>query len=268
MADDTTDRSLPPIYADDSPDIREAVQRRYTAVAERGSCCGPAASSCCDSDTAAGRLYSAEELAAITDEAAAAAAGCGNPTAFAELRPGETVLDLGSGGGIDCFLAAKQVGPEGRVIGIDMTVAMVDLARQNAAKLEAHNVVFKLAQIEALPEPDGTVDAIISNCVVNLAPDKQQVFNEAFRVLAPGGRLYVSDIVLTRELPPEVAGDWDQWAGCIAGAQLKDVYLGEIREAGFTDIDVISDVPAAIGSGDGSPGAVRSISVRAVKPAG
>ncbi|MDA1258021.1 MAG: arsenite methyltransferase [Chloroflexi bacterium] len=263
---------MPALQPTEATDIRSAVQQRYTLVAERGlqaipddggGCCGTA-ESCCSPN--AERLYSPEEIDAVTDAAAAASAGCGNPIAIGELRPGETILDLGSGGGIDCFLAARQVGPTGRVIGIDMTPAMIDLARKNAATLEAHNVVFKLSQIESLPEPDGSVDAIISNCVINLAPDKPRVFAEAFRVLRPGGRLHVSDIVVTEELPLEVQADVSQWTGCIAGAQVQDTYLGQMADAGFSDIEIVTSVPTSSAGDEPWAHAVRSISVRATKP--
>ncbi len=266
---------MPELRSEEPADVRRAIQERYTAVAERGlsvaasgpgGCCGPDASCCGPESSSAERLYSREEIDAVTDSAAAAAAGCGNPTAIGELKPGETVLDLGSGGGIDCFLAARKVGPEGHVIGIDMTPAMIDLARKNAVTLEAGNVVFKLSQIESLPEPDSTVDAIISNCVINLAPDKNAVFSEAFRVLRPGGRLYVSDIVVTEELPVEVRADVASWTGCIAGAQVQDVYLGQMAGAGFTDVEIVTSVPTSSAGDEPWADRVRSISVRAIKP--
>ena len=277
MTESRTRPDMPKLNAveagSNGPDeMKSAIQQRYTLVAERGlqsipddggACCGTS-EVCCSPN--AERLYSAEEIDSITDEAAAASAGCGNPTAIGELKAGETVLDLGSGGGIDCFLAARQVGPTGHVIGIDMTSAMIDLARKNAAALEVDNVVFKLSQIESIPEPDDTVDAIISNCVINLAPDKPRVFAEAFRVLRPGGRLYVSDIVVTEELPPEVQADVASWTGCIAGAQVQDVYLGQMEAAGFTGIEIVTSVPTSSGGDEPWSDRVRSISVRATKP--
>ncbi len=265
---------MPDLLSDNPVNLRSEIQQRYTLVAERGlqaipddggACCGPEGDVCCSPN--AERLYSADEIDSVTDAAAAAAAGCGNPTAIGELMPGETVLDLGSGGGIDCFLAAKQVGPTGHVIGIDMTPAMIDLAQKNAVTLEANNVVFKLAQIESLPEPDNTVDAIISNCVINLAADKNAVFAEAFRVLRDGGRLYVSDIVVTEELPLEVQADVNSWTGCIAGAQLQDVYLGQMADAGFSEIEIVTSVPTSSGGEEPWSDSVRSISVKAVKRA-
>jgi SAM-dependent methyltransferase len=265
---------MPDLLSDNPVNLRSEIQQRYTLVAERGlqaipddggACCGPEGDVCCSPN--AERLYSADEIDSVTDAAAAAAAGCGNPTAIGELKPGETVLDLGSGGGIDCFLAAKQVGPTGYVIGIDMTPAMIDLAQKNAVTLEANNVVFKLSQIESLPEPDNTVDAIISNCVINLAADKNAVFAEAFRVLRDGGRLYVSDIVVTEELPLEVQADVNNWTGCIAGAQLQDVYLGQMADAGFSEIEIVTSVPTSSGGEETWSASVRSISVKAVKRA-
>ena len=264
--------SMPGLLADNPINLRTEIQQRYTLVAERGwqaisdddgACCGPEGESCCSPN--AERLYSASEIDSVTDAAAAAAAGCGNPTAIGELKPGETVLDLGSGGGIDCFLAAKQVGAAGYVIGIDMTPAMIDLAQKNAVTLEANNVVFKLSQIESLPEPDNTIDAIISNCVINLAADKDAVFAEAFRVLRDGGRLYVSDIVVTEELPLDVQVDVNNWTDCIAGAQIQDVYLRQMADAGFSDIEIVTSAPTSSGGEEPWSESVRSISVKAVK---
>jgi SAM-dependent methyltransferase len=196
------------------------------------ACCGPSAPSESEVSFVKG-LYAQAEVEGLPAGALEAAAGCGNPTAIAELRAGETVLDLGSGGGIDCFLAAKQVGASGRVIGVDMTPDMVNLARENAARVGATNVQFKLGEIEDLPLPDDSVDVIISNCVINLSPDKARVFREAFRVLRPGGRLRVSDMVWLGERPADAAGA-ESWAGCVAGALPLDDYLGLIRDAGFT----------------------------------
>ena len=229
-------------------------------------CCGPDG---CEIDGAVGdeveqsgqfgsALYSQEELGEVPDAAQLAAAGCGNPVAIAGLRPGETVLDLGSGGGIDCFLAAKQVSDDGEVWGLDMTPDMVQLARANAGKVGAQNVRFRLGEIEDIPFRDEQFDVVISNCVINLSPDKPQVFREAFRVLAPGGRLRVSDIVLTKELPEERRHDLEQWSGCIAGALPVEQYLGAIRDAGF--IDVSADYEH-----DGDRG-IASAYVAAVRP--
>jgi SAM-dependent methyltransferase len=216
-------------------DIRAAITERYGARAERATrdagliplepvgaaCCGD---DCCtpgdltDEERALIRgLYDEAEVAGLPEGAIEAAAGCGNPTAIAEIRPGETVLDLGSGGGIDCFLAAKQTGPAGRVIGVDMTSRMIDLARRNAEELGVSNVQFKLGEIEDLPVADASVDVIISNCVINLSTDKDATLREAFRVLKPGGRLRISDMVW-REARPAGADSVEEWAGCIAGA--------------------------------------------------
>jgi len=201
--------------------------------------------------------------------------GCGNPQAIAELKSGERVLDLGSGAGFDAFLAARQVGETGRAIGVDMTAEMIARARGNIAKTDLRNVEFRLGEIEHLPVPDASVDAIISNCVVNLSPDKPQVFREALRVLKPGGRLVVSDLVLTRELGDTLRRDVDLYVGCVAGASLKGDYLRLIGEAGFGDVQVVEEHGYAVGMQNlpaGSPereafSAVTSVKVRATKPA-
>jgi len=248
----------------------EAVQERYTRVAERGASHGERGAGCCG-DGGCGAdgsgLYTTEELAAITSEAAAASAGCGNPVGLAEVRPGETVLDLGSGGGIDCFLAAQATGPEGTVIGVDMTPAMVALARENAGRLGTTNVTFKLGHIEAIPEPDATVDLVISNCVIALAPDKDAVFADVYRVLKPGGRIVVSDMVTDQELPEDVRMDAREWVSCVGGADLKSRYLERITSAGFGQLELLKDVPMPAGPGREWASSVRSVTVRAVKPA-
>ncbi len=234
--------------------IKEGVRRRYGEIAAgvltqggQASGCGPPppASSCCGSDQAgvdelstAARLYAAEEVGDLPDSVTGASLGCGNPTALADLRPGETVLDLGSGGGIDCFLAAKQVGPEGRVIGLDMTPEMIKLARQNAKKVGLTNVDFRYGEMEDMPIADETVDVIISNCVINLSPDKDAVFGEAYRVLKPGGRLVVSDMVTNGPLPDVVRQSAEAWAACVAGALDEASYLDKIGAAGFTEVQV------------------------------
>lgn len=204
-------------------------------------------------------LYDSEQLGDVPDAAQLAAAGCGNPIAIAELSPGEAVLDLGSGGGIDCFLAAKQVGDEGEVWGLDMTPDMIQLARHNAETVGASNVRFRLGEIEDIPFADGTFDVIISNCVINLSTDKPQVFREAFRVLKPGGRLRVSDMVLTADLPAGERADLEAWAGCVAGALPVEDYLGHIQAAGFLD-------PHAECAEETRPG-ITSANVTAVRPA-
>jgi SAM-dependent methyltransferase len=251
--------------------IKQAVRDAYGRVARRfvedpspgrASCCGPslavetedektAESGCCGSSGAveqaqivelaeAASFYPADELADLPDTVTGAALGCGNPLAIAELQPGDVVLDLGSGGGIDCFLAAKKVGSTGRVIGLDMTPDMIKLARRNAKKLGATNVDFRFGEMEEMPLPDESVDVIISNCVINLSPDKDAVFREAYRVLRPGGRLSVSDIVIDGDLPQVIRDRLDAWAGCIAGALDERVYLDKIRAAGFERVEVLS----------------------------
>ena len=207
--------------------------------AQSTACCGPSSAATEVSDGAA-RFYSLQELDGLPDTVTLASLGCGNPTAIAELRPGEVVLDLGSGGGIDCFLAAKQVGPEGRVIGLDMTPDMIKLARRNAKKVGAQNVDFRFGEMEDIPLPDGSVDVILSNCVINLSPDKDAVFHEAYRVLRPGGRISVSDIVVDGDLPPAIRESLNAWASCVAGALDESVYLDKIRDAGFEDVAVAS----------------------------
>ncbi len=236
--------------------IKEAVRETYGGIARRyveepgrASCCGPsqAADSCCGPSAtaieiteAASRLYAGEELDELPESVTDVSLGCGNPTAIAELMPGEVVLDLGSGGGIDCFLAAKKVGPEGRVIGLDMTPDMIKLARRNAKKMGATNVEFRFGEMEEMPLEDASVDVIISNCVVNLSPDKDAVFGEANRVLRPGGRMSISDIVIDGQLPESIRNRLDVWAGCVAGALDEPDYLNKIRAAGFEDVEVVS----------------------------
>ena len=228
--------------------IKKHVRDRYARAAKTGSsCCGSVSSPCCggQSDVSQGQAsqmvgYSPEELAAVPEDANLGL-GCGNPTALAGLKAGETVLDLGSGAGIDCFLAAKKVGPSGRVIGVDMTPDMIDRARENARKNGVANIEFRLGEIENLPVADNTVNVIISNCVINLSTDKPRVFREAFRVLKPGGRLLVSDLALKKPLPPEIRGSVEAYVACIAGAMVKDDYLGAIRDAGFTKVEVVAE---------------------------
>ncbi len=183
-------------------------------------------------------LYSDSDVASLPSDAAAVSAGCGNPTAIADLKPGMTVVDLGSGGGIDVFLSAKKVGPTGRAIGIDATPEMILRARRTAKENGFDNVEFRLGEIEHIPLQDSSADVVISNCVINLSPSKQQVFNEAFRILKSGGRLAVSDIVLLRELPDELRTNLAAWASCVSGAVSEDEYLGAIKHAGFTNIQV------------------------------
>jgi arsenite methyltransferase len=229
-------------------EIKKHVRDRYAqAATTRTSCCGPSSAprGCGQPDLnqeSAGRQvgYSAEDLAAIPEDANLGL-GCGNPAALADLKVGETVLDLGSGAGIDCFLAAAKVGVSGHVIGVDMTPEMLDRARENARKSRTENVEFRLGEIENLPAADDSVDAIISNCVINLSTDKPRVFREAFRVLRPGGRIMVSDLVLKRPLPPPIRQSVEVYVACVAGALVKDDYLGIIRQAGFESVEVVSE---------------------------
>ncbi len=233
-------------YADRvRPVLNRADEIPLEIVSSGAACCSTdsAEASCCGADvseastdvsiTNIARLYAETDVSDLPSTVTDVAFGCGNPTAIAALKPGETILDLGSGGGIDCFLAAKMVGPTGQVYGVDMTPEMIALARKNAGKVGATNVEFRLGEIERLPMDDSSVDVIISNCVINLSPDKDQVFREAFRVLRPGGRLQVSDIVWTQPVPESVKNDLEAWAGCIAGALIESDYLGKINAAGF-----------------------------------
>ena len=219
-----------------SPDpIRESVREHYAAQA-RGSqpCCGDS-SSCCDSKNA---LYPVELLTNLPDDVASFSLGCGNPITVATLQPGETVLDLGSGGGLDCFLAAKQVGESGHIIGVDMTPEMLERARLAASRLGVRNVEFRAGYLEKLPVEDASVDVVISNCVINLSPDKPQVFREVFRTLRPGGRLAVSDIVTDGPLPEELQKNMVAWGACVAGALDVSEYIAGLTDAGFTDVKV------------------------------
>src|SRR5512146_1331305 len=249
------------MITDSAPeDVRKNVREHYGEIAanfqpsQAASCCGTSASSsCCSaSSTSASssssarslpdnvvRLYEIPDAAELPPEVTGLSLGCGDPVTLASLQPGQTVLDLGSGGGIDCFLAARQVGPAGRVIGVDMTPDMLEKARANREKLGAENVEFRLGEIEHLPVADSTMDVIISNCVINLSPDKRQVFREAFRVLKPGGRLAVSDIVWKQPVPESVKNDLEAWAGCIAGATPIDELRAELTAAGFGRIDIV-----------------------------
>ena len=236
-------------------DIRTAVREKYGAIAEGSGCgCGTAGSTCCSSELD----YSAGEKAAVP-EGSNLGLGCGAPVALAGPKPGETVLDLGSGAGVDVFLAAKEVGPQGRAIGVDMTPAMIDRARANAVKGGYTNVEFRLGEIEHLPVHDASVDVIVSNCVVNLSPDKGQVFREAYRVLRSGGRMLLSDLVLESSLPREIQESTEAYVGCIAGASLRGEYLSLIRDAGFLNVEVVAE-------GRYGTDPVTSVQVRATKP--
>jgi len=219
--------------------IRKMVREGYgkIAAADQSGCgCGCGASTSVSEQIG----YSKEELNAVP-EGADLNLGCGNPVALASLKPGETVIDLGSGGGLDCFLAANKVGPSGKVIGVDMTPDMLDKARANLRKSKHRNVEFRLGEIENLPVADNTADIIISNCVINLSPNKPRVFAEAFRVLKPKGRLMISDIVLLREIPKELQESVQAYIGCVAGAEKKDDYINQIKRAGFKDVHIVEE---------------------------
>ncbi len=223
--------------------VRKRVREGYAKIAKEGLCCSSSVSCCEDSTTSVEQSrkmgYSEEELKGIP-KGSNLGLGCGNPVALASLKESETVVDLGSGGGVDCFLAAKKVGVKGRVIGIDMTPAMIDKARENARKGNYGNVEFRLGEIENLPVADNTADVVISNCVINLAPNKKKVFEEAFRVLRPGGRLMVSDIVLLKELP-EAVKKRAHPASCVPGAMMKDKYIETLEQAGFQKVEIIKE---------------------------
>jgi SAM-dependent methyltransferase len=274
-------------------DVKETVRRTYgdaarRATAQAGSCCG--GSSCCgSSDTLAGshpitaNLYEAAQTSSLPAEAMLASLGCGNPTALAELVPGETVLDLGSGGGIDVLLSARRVGPNGKAYGLDMTDEMLALARENQRKAGVANVEFLKGEIEHIPLPDNSVDVVISNCVINLSADKDQVLREVFRVLKPGGRFAVSDIVTRGEMPEQLRGNMQLWAGCIAGALQDTDYAAKLAAAGFKQIgieptriytaedarDFLAAKHASLAAiGEQIAGKFMSAFVRATKPAG
>jgi ubiquinone/menaquinone biosynthesis C-methylase UbiE len=227
----------------DDDSIKDAVKAKYGAVAQgKTSVCCDTKTSCCSGDLVSiSTGYTNEELAALP-EGAELGLGCGNPTALAEIHPGEVVVDLGSGAGVDCFLAARIVGERGLVIGVDMTEDMLEKAQANARKGGYANVEFRQGDIENIPVQDSTVDLVISNCVINLAPDKERVFREIYRVLKPGGRFCVSDVVSKGTIPEKVRGDMEKWAGCIAGALEKNEYLEMIRNLGFQYTEVRSEV--------------------------
>lgn len=225
--------------------IKEVVKKAYGQVArQKKPCCGPV-NSCCGASETAQEIslkigYSDQETQAVP-EGADMGLGCGNPIALASLREGEMVLDLGAGGGFDCFLAANKVGEGGRVIGVDMTPEMIKKAKENAKKGGYKNVEFRLGEIENLPVEDNSVDVIISNCVINLVPDKKKAFREAFRVLKTGGRIMISDIVLLKELPERIGESLELYVGCLSGAALKKDYLSAVKEAGFQDVKIIEE---------------------------
>jgi arsenite methyltransferase len=257
----------------DSADIKQMVRNRYGSIAAAGSsCCAPATACCAPEGAKSARIgYTEAELNAVP-EGADLGLGCGNPQAIAALRPGEVVIDLGSGAGFDCLLAAKQVGPEGRVIGVDMTHEMLAKARGNASRIGAANVEFRLGEIEHLPIADATGDVIVSNCVINLVPDKAQVFREAFRVLKPGGRLAIADVVNLSPLPAELASDPALLCGCVAGAASVAAIEAWLSAAGFTEIDIavkpeIRAYIATWAAGRGIENYVASATIEARKPA-
>jgi arsenite methyltransferase len=258
--------------------LREAVRERYSALArDVGPCCGGCADGCgCTSACCAAPGpgssgsplgYSSDDLA-VVPSGANLGLGCGNPTALLELRPGEVVLDLGSGGGIDCFVAAHRVGPTGRVIGVDMTPEMIRRAREQAAQAGSRNLEFRLGEIEHLPVADASVDVVISNCVINLVPDPAEVYREAFRVLRPGGRLAVADVVASRPIPEEIRTDPARWASCSAGARSPDEVTTTLRGAGFVEISVELRAPGPTPESLRDPAdlGVVSGSIRATKP--
>jgi len=227
----------------DNENIKEAVKEKYAQAAVRAasgksSCCGTSPASIDGCDPITSNLYGDNETSAIPEEALRASLGCGNPTALAKLQPGETVLDLGSGGGIDVLLSAKRVGPTGKVYGLDMTEEMLALAEQNKLKSGLKNVEFLKGEIENIPLPPDTVDVIVSNCVINLSGDKDRVLREAFRVLKPGGRFAISDVVVRGEVPREIRKSMELWVGCVAGALSETEYREKLAAAGFESVDI------------------------------
>lgn len=275
-----------PVYLKENPmndtpnpdTLKAAVRDRYTGFVTRNQgCCGPR-SACCSGGVEDPSLkigYALHDVVTVP-EGSKLGLGCGNPVALASLRPGEVVLDLGSGAGFDAFLASQRVGPEGRVIGVDMTPAMLERARGLAERHGYANVEFREGDIESLPVAEVSVDAVISNCVINLVPDKARAFREAFRVLRPGGRLLVSDLVLIKPLPESLRGDLDAYAACVAGALPKEDCLAAIRAAGFEDLELLGESAYGSGEGEGAAGpdsdpwaalqCVVSVQLRAVKP--
>jgi arsenite methyltransferase len=247
-------------------EIKKFVKNRYAKIASQGESCCPSCACPTDLIQQAKLIgYSEQEIASVP-ETAVMGLGCGNPTALAELKGGETVLDLGSGGGLDVFLAAQRVGTDGHVIGIDMTEEMVRRARENASRYSYGNVEFRVGEIENLPIEGESIDVIIRNCVINLSPDKLATYKEAYRVLKPNGRILISDLVTEGEIPEDIRRSFEAWAGCIAGALEKQEYLETIREAGFRDVIVITEHPFTEPEmGDRLAGKIISIQVKAYK---
>jgi SAM-dependent methyltransferase len=255
----------------DEVKIKEIVRKNYAKIAKKkSSCCS---SSCCQGTASREKGYerlgySGEELRSLPE--GVFSLGCGNPVALASLKEGEVVLDLGSGSGFDCFLASKRVGDSGRVIGVDMTPEMINAARENARKGNYNNVEFRLGEIENLPVADGFVDVVISNCVINLSPNKKRVFEEAFRVLKPGGRLIISDLVLLSELPLVIKENADAYVSCISGAVKKEEYVNLIKQAGFQDVKVIEETAFPLENIINDPEAknlkIASIKIYGIKP--
>jgi len=246
-------------------EIKKFVKKRYSKMAKAGQSCCPS----CECESSLIELgkrigYSEENLRNVP-EASNMGLGCGNPVALAALKEGETVLDLGSGGGIDVFLAAKKVGPKGKVIGVDMTKEMIKRAKFTAKKYGYKNVEFRLGEIENLPVEDNSIDVIISNCVINLSPNKEKVFREAYRVLKNGGKIMISDLVTEGEIPEEIKKSFDAWAGCIAGALEKNEYLDTIRKAGFQRIKIVSESSYDIGVSEELKSKIKSMAVEAYK---
>jgi arsenite methyltransferase len=264
----------------DNTKIHEAVREHYGAIARSVNVIQPTVSSCCgsiepahgstaqvsDCGCSSAKLYDASLLEGLPVDVTGLSLGCGDPVSIASLREGETVLDLGSGGGIDCFLAARQVGASGYVIGVDMTLDMLARANANKVKMNVTNVEFRRGQIEDLPVVDNSIDVIMSNCVINLSPDKRAVFNEAFRVLKPSGRVSISDVVTEGEFSPEQRADMNQWGECVTGAIDVAAYTGIMREVGFTDIQIVDKTEAEEIPQPGMP-RVYSARITAHKPA-
>ena len=244
-------------------EIHKGVSEFYAGLIKEkgGDCC----TGCCSPETGTAEKvgYTKQDLEGIPQEAGGSSFGCGNPLAFAEVEPGETVLDLGSGGGIDCFLAADRVGESGRVIGLDMTEEMIEKATKTAEQNGYGNVEFRLGQIEEMPVETASVDWVISNCVINLSPEKKNVFSETFRVLRPGGRLLISDMV-AEDLPDAMREDISAWAGCVSGAVTEDEYLGMIRDAGFEQVEIVDRLDYVKPSEE-QPYKLASIRVKGIK---